>query len=253
MASRTLLELTQNILSAMDSDEVNSIYDTVESLQVATIVLETMEAEFNNIDLPSFEKIIKLEPVSDVDKPNYLRYGEGVNNIRWLRYRDGRNRDRYKEVLYLTPSDFFGRLTLVTSTGPNVREIVDPSGVRYFIKTNSAPTFYTSVDNDYLIFDSYDSDYDDSLQETNTFAVGSADLSAGALEDSYVPPIPSNLFPLLLAESKATCFLTLKQMASPKSEQIARRQRSRMQNNLYKSRKADYPYARSKYTFARNR
>jgi hypothetical protein len=31
----TLLEMTQNILSAMNSDEVNSITDTVESLQVA--------------------------------------------------------------------------------------------------------------------------------------------------------------------------------------------------------------------------
>lgn len=253
MARKSLLDLTQNILSSMDSDEVNSIYDTVEALQVATIVVETLEAEFGNIELPSFNKILKLESVSDLDRPNYLRYGDDVSTISWLRYRDGRNQDRFKEVLYLTPSDFFGRLTQRTSNGPNVREIEDASGVSYFIETNRAPTFYTSVDNDYLIFDSYDADFNDTLQADKTFAVGSVEVGASELTDGFIPPIPSNLFPLLLAEAKATCFLTLKQMANPKSEQIARRQRSRMQNNLYKSRKADYPYARSKYNFARNR
>ncbi len=37
----TLLEIVQEILSDMDSDEVNSIDDTTESEQVATIVKST--------------------------------------------------------------------------------------------------------------------------------------------------------------------------------------------------------------------
>ena len=37
----TLLDITQSILSAMDSDYANSIGDTVEAEQVATIVKET--------------------------------------------------------------------------------------------------------------------------------------------------------------------------------------------------------------------
>src|SRR4051812_20927123 len=65
LMAKTLLQLTQNILSAMDSDEVNSISDTVEAVQVATIVMETLEAEFNNIDLPDFNSIQKIESVSD--------------------------------------------------------------------------------------------------------------------------------------------------------------------------------------------
>lgn len=35
---KTLLEMVQDILSEMDSDEVNSINDTVEAEQVATII-----------------------------------------------------------------------------------------------------------------------------------------------------------------------------------------------------------------------
>ncbi len=251
--AKTLLQLTQNILSAMDSDEVNSIYDTVEALQVATIVVETLEAEFNNVDLPSFQRIMQLDPLSDVNQPNVMMYGEDVNNIQWLRYRDHRNSGRYREVRWLSPSDFFQRMTQITTEGSNTKLIEDPSGVVYYIKTNKAPHFYTSVDNNRILFDSFDSEYEDTLESTNVFALGSGELAAGVLDDNFVPPIPSNLFPLLQAEAKATCFITLKQMPSPKSEQIARRQRSRMQNNMFKSKKAHEPYARSKYNFARNR
>jgi hypothetical protein len=41
MAKMTLLEMTQSILSAMDSDPVDSIDETVESIQVADIVKES--------------------------------------------------------------------------------------------------------------------------------------------------------------------------------------------------------------------
>lgn len=251
--AKTLLELTQNVLSAMDSDEVNSISDTVESMQVATIIAETLEAEFNNIDLPSFQKVVKLEGLADVLHPNYLKFGDDVSGIQWLKYRDNRNHEHYKTIQYLTPTQFFDHITLLSDNGYNTQEIEDFSGVTYYINNNRAPTYYTSVDNNYLIFDSFDGEYEDSLHESNTFALGSSDVNSVMLNDDYTPPIPNDLFPLLLAEAKATCFLILKQMPSPKSEQIARRQRSRMQNKLHKSRKADYPYARSKYDFSRQR
>lgn len=251
--ARTLLQLVQNILSDMDSDEVNSIYDTVESLQVASIVIDTLEAEFNNVDLPAFNRVLQLESVSDLSRPNTLRYGGDVNLIGTLRYRDGRNKGRYQPVEYVTPNEFFERLLMVTSNGAYRREVVDPSGISYWIETNRCPTFYTSVDNETLIFNSYDAEYDDTLQEGKSFALGSVNLSDTQLADDYVFPIPDNLYPLLKAEAKATCFMTLKQVANAKSEQIARRQRSRMQHNIYKSGKANNSYARSKFNFARNR
>ena len=44
----TLLEIVQEILSDMDSDEVNSIDDTVESQQVASIVRSAYMAIMSN-------------------------------------------------------------------------------------------------------------------------------------------------------------------------------------------------------------
>lgn len=250
---KTLLELTQNILSSLDSDEVSSIYDTVESLQVATIILDTLDAEFSNLEFPSFGRIVQLQSVSDVDRPNYLRYGSDVSQIDTVRYRDNRAADRYREVRYLTPADFFGRINLITTTGANQREIVDPSGIKYVISTNAAPTFYTSVDNDYLIFNSYDVNFETTMEAENSFALASSSLAEGELIDNYTPPIPATMVPLLREASRATAFLTLKQIPNVKSEQLVRRLRSRMQNTLYKSKKADWPYARSKYDFSRKR
>ena len=43
MPKMSLLEMTQDILSDMDSDEVNSINDSVESLQVLGIIKNTYE------------------------------------------------------------------------------------------------------------------------------------------------------------------------------------------------------------------
>lgn len=250
--AKTLLQLTQNILSDMDSDEVNSIYDTVESFQVATIILTTLESEFNNLDFPSFNRIVQLESVSDVTRPNYLRFGD-VTTIGGLRYRDNRNSNRYNPIQWLSPEDFFDRQFLYTSNSYPMQEIIDPSGVKYLIRNDSCPHFWTSIDNNFLIFDSFDNNFEDTLEATNSFAFGSTNIDSTSPSDDYVPPIPNELFPLLLAEAKTTCFLTLKQMANPKQEQIARRQRSRMQHNLYKSSQENFPYARSKYNFGRNR
>ena len=47
MAKLTLLQMTQDIMSDMDSDDINSINDSVEALQVAQIIKTTY---YNIID-----------------------------------------------------------------------------------------------------------------------------------------------------------------------------------------------------------
>ena len=60
MAQRTLLRLVQDILSSLDSDEVNSISDTPESLQVANIVRTTYEDLVSLLDLPEHFSFFEL-------------------------------------------------------------------------------------------------------------------------------------------------------------------------------------------------
>jgi len=57
MAKLTLLEMTQDIMSDMDSDDVNSINDSVEALQVAQIIKTTY---YNIIDGKNYAFLYEL-------------------------------------------------------------------------------------------------------------------------------------------------------------------------------------------------
>jgi hypothetical protein len=249
----TLLEMTQNILSALDSDEVNSISDTIEALQVAYVIKETFDEQFNNIEIPELRGLIKLDGLSDVLTPNYMKVPDAVKDFEWIKYRDDRNNNKFKNVCYMTPEEFLEQQFQYSSSSGDTFLTTDPiSGVQYYIKTNKAPDYYTSFDDKYLAFDSYDLDYENTLQSSKSAAFGTKEFSF-PLEDTFIPPIDANLFPLLLAEAKSVCFINVKQTGSSKEEQRARRQRIRMQNDQYKSKPAQARKFGTERNFARNR
>ena len=169
MAKMTLLEMTQNILSAMDSDEVNSINDTVESQQVAEIIKETFYDLFSDIELPERVGIIKLEGLGDLDRPNYLRLPDNVVSITWVKYKDAQN-EEYRELQYLNPGEFLHRILQNRPTTENTTFITDATGVGYYLKNNEQPRYYTILNDKYLVTDSYDATYDSTLQASKTFA-----------------------------------------------------------------------------------
>ena len=87
MAKQTLLDMVQNILSAMDSDYANSIGDSVEADQVATIVKETyFDLITNVLDIPEHKEILTLTALGDSSHPNYLQLPSDVFNIDYFRY-----------------------------------------------------------------------------------------------------------------------------------------------------------------------
>lgn len=244
----TLLEMTQNILSAMDSDEVNSLSDTVESNQVAEIIKETYYEQFNGIEIPQFRTAIRLDGLGDLTRPNYMKMPENVRKLDWIKYR---HEGRYYDVIALSPEDFFLHTLQNQDYMDNVELVTDISGITYYIRNNHYPTYYTTIDDKYVIFDSYDSFADNTLQDVKTFAFG-AITPEWTTADDFIPHLDESLFPLLLAEAKSVCFQNIKQTASAKEEQRARRQRIRMQNNRHRdteSQKRSYVGS----NFARNR
>jgi len=56
-----------------------------------------------------------------------------------------------------------------------------------------------------------------------------------SLTDDYVPDIDAAMFPYLIAEAKSTAFSLLKGGSDPKIEQAARRQKSYVQNDMYRN------------------
>lgn len=225
MAKMTLLELVQDILDAMDSDEVNSIVDTVESMQVARAVIGTYYELMAGRSDPSFESLIKLDSLGDPTKPNYMMIPDNVKNIKWIKYNG-------VTVPYRSPEMFLDDAYAIGSTGTL---ITDPDfSANYYIFTESDPTFWTTFDNKTIIFNGYDSNTDSTLQQSKTLCWGQLDPVFPLSDDAFAPHLSGDEYPGLLAEAKSYCFINFKQVSNSKEEQKSRRQRVRQQNDQWR-------------------
>ena len=84
--TKTLLDITQEILSEMDSDDVNSISDTVESEQVANIVITVYRDMMSNRNWPHQKGAAVMTARSAYEFPcigrtTYLNYEKLSKNI----------------------------------------------------------------------------------------------------------------------------------------------------------------------------
>lgn len=233
----TLLEMVQNIASAIDSDDVNSISDTVEAYQIALVVQESYDELLAALKIPSKKSLILLTALNDTNKPNYLQIPETVKDIDWFKY-DYRQNDLvgdYQVVSYLDPETFVEHTRNNASAAnlPPYTTITDFSGAQLSVLTQQNPTYWTTFDNSYIVTDSYNSTLENTLQQSKSLCWGQNSLTF-SLVDTYVPDLDDDLFPVLLAEAKSTCFFNIKQSASPKEEQRAHRQLIRIQGDLWR-------------------
>jgi hypothetical protein len=228
----TLLQIVQSVLSDMDAEEVNSLSDTTEAEQVASIVRDTYYNIISNRVIPEHKQFIKLEPLSDLQRPTHMKYGPDVQDIEKVWYdKSDNNAYEYAEVRWCEPLDFISKADAIRS---NYIEVLDKSaGTHIRVSTDQAPTYYTSFDDEHLVFNSYDSSVEATLQKHKSRAYGVKVPDFDTLDDNFVPDMDHNYFPLLLNESKSVALSLLKGGPDPKIDQAARRQRARVQNNKY--------------------
>lgn len=222
----SLLEIVKDILNDMDSDEVNSLNDTVESQQIAQIVKTCYFEMMSNRNWPHLKRLLQLDASGDPSKPNFLKLPESVKELVFIKY-DTRSvsqpNTRLVELKYKEPDAFLRLVSSRNSSLPNVQTVTDYSGTKLLVLKNVAPTYWSSFDDEYLITDSYDSGVDTALQKSKTqaFAYVSPTWSQ---TDAFIPDLPDEAFPALIEEAKSTAFLALKQVANQKAEQKAGRQ-----------------------------
>lgn len=230
----TLLEVVIDVLNDMDADAVNGIDDTVEAQQVAQIAKTCFNEMISNRDWPHLRKLSQLESSGDLAKPSHMRIPDNVKKLEWIKYnkiREDETRIRYEDVKYLYPDEFLKITNNRNSDNSNVQEVVDFSGTTLLVFDNAAPTYWTSFDDNWIVFDSYNSALDDTLKKSKTQVLLVRDpIWVG--EDDAIPDLPEEAFAAYVEEVKSTAFLALKQMANQKAEQKAARQ------NRWLSRKA---------------
>ena len=249
MAKMTLLEMTQDILSDMDSDEVNSINDSVESLQVAQIIKTTYYNIIDGRDYDFLYELFQLEASGTSSRPTHMKLPENIIDLKYIKYNCKTltdTKDKYLKIKYLMPEDFMEVVDSRNSSKSNVTVVTDPTGISINVMNDKAPEYFTSFDDENLVFDSYDSEVDTTLQNNKTQCHGKRSV-AFTLLDSFTPDLPVQMFSYLLAEAKSTAFVTLKQMPNAKAEQISNSQKRRMSQDAWRVKNGiHYPnYGRS--------
>lgn len=224
----TLLELTQTVLSSMDSDEVNSINDSVESQQVVEVIKTVYDDIISRGDLHGNKTLFNLTASNDPVKPIVMSKPDNIDRIEWLKYDTRLLTDtgpNWDILTYIPPEDFIDYMHQFDENETYVGyfdQIIDSYTLRFTYRTDQGPKYYTTFDDNLIFFDSYDSEVDTTLMSSKTIGFGPK-ATEFVKSDSYVPNLQPNQFALLLNEAKSLAWAELKQAQHGKAEQTARR------------------------------
>lgn len=217
---QTLLEIVQDIMSDMDTDEINSIFDTVESEQVASIVKRSYINMISTRNWPHLSKLIQFSPITDFTRPTHLRMPSNIKELQFINYdvrKLGETKRNYDEIIYLDPVEFLFKLNDRNSDNEDIVIIDNGGGVELLIDKTKRPRYWTTFDDQNIVFDAYDELVDTVLQNSKMQAKAYL-TPIWTTDDDFIPDLPSEAFSKLVEEAKSTAFLVLKQMTNAKAE-----------------------------------
>lgn len=232
----TLLELTQSVLSSMDSDEVNSINDTVESQQVVELIKSAYFDIVYRSNLPEHYTIIGLEPSGDNAKPTLMYLPTTVVHIDWVKYDkrlESTDSVLMEEVKLLSLEDFLDMTYGLNPEDDNVDSFthsLNGTDFTFYYKDDIAPQYYTTFDDYTLVFDSYDSSLDTTLQKSKSMCLARL-IPTFTKADAFTPDLDAEQFSLLLNEAKSLAWAELKQSSHGIADRNSRRAWVHMQKN----------------------
>src|SRR5258706_681776 len=210
----TLLNMTQNILSALNSDEVNSIGDTAESLQVAEVIKTTYFNILARSKLPIQKELFQLDDASDITQPVLMYRPDRVAKMEWIKYYDSKQANQtdppngYKYVTILPVRQFIDMVDSFNTTDTSVQTFTftaNGKSFTFYYKNNKTPQFCTALENYYVIFDGFDSSVDSTLHASKTMCWGEI-LPVWSMDGSFIPDLDDQQFPFLFNQAKSLAF-----------------------------------------------
>lgn len=227
MAKYTLLELVQSILSSVDGDEVNSIDDTQEATQVALSVRDTYNDIVARLSPPEHYTLFELEASGDSSKPTLMYLPSTCLKLEWIKYNNYTTDEgivQYVDVQSKDLNTFMLDMYNLRTSESNVgtfSHTIGADAIDFFYTNDAFPSYYTTFDDYTLVFDSYDSDEDTTLQKSKTVAYGLLS-PTWTQSDSFIPDLDEKLFPLLLNEAKVLVHAEQRQVDHPVARRRAR-------------------------------
>lgn len=235
----TNLELVQKVLSSMDGDEINSVADTTESMQVLSLV-QTVYFDIAALGEQTRDDApFQLEPSTDATKPVTMFLPSDVADLRWIKY-DSQTVEAptvlYREVYPLPLWDFITMVTAFDPSADNVQSythVIGDDTWTFYCNNDNPPKYYTTTDDNALLFDSYDNAVDNTLQKSKTLCFGQKTFPWQGT-DTFVVPLDEKEHQRLLHEVKSLAFAELKQSQHVKAEKTARDLKINLQSSKTK-------------------
>jgi hypothetical protein len=225
----TLLQLTQTVLSSMDSDEINSINDTVESQQVVKIIKTCYGDIFSRGNVPENYTIFQLTASGDSTYPTIMTLPtDAVKNCLWVKYDcalSGETDTNFQPMHFVSLDEFLRRMHAYRPSEDSVLETFDyeieGTDFEFIVDNSVAPSNLTTWDDSTFLFNSYDSDVDTTLQSSKTMCYGERQ-PPWTESDAFVPPLDDHQ--LLIHEAKSLAWAEMRQLTHPRAERSARQQ-----------------------------
>lgn len=141
MAEQTLLNMVQNILSAMSSDEVNSIGDTVEAMQIAQIIQNKYYDIVARGDLSLDLQLFQLNPSDNSNLPVLMTLPQGCSRIDWLKYYDTNPLDNTQNSQFGSYSHGLNTdlVSTINWTGISTSTVTIGTGLKTFTVVSTLP------------------------------------------------------------------------------------------------------------------
>jgi len=245
----------------MDSDEVNSLGDTIEAQQVANIIESCYNDLITTVDLPDQWTFLQLDASLDPAKPTVMYLPQAFDTLEWLRYNkrgsgtsvsssqtwtspdditihfgtdeatwssgssSGDDNEQFTPLKFLTKEEFLRQTFSFDSNDPNVLTYtidVEGSNITLLCQEDKPPDYYTVIGGRTILFDSYDAVVDMTLQTSKTLGYGRKATSL-ILDDTTVIDLDAKYYTILYNEAKALAFSELKNMENPHAIKKARR------------------------------
>ena len=252
MPSKTLLQIVQKVLNDMSSDPVNDIDDTEESASIASIVEDIFYEFISDERIEKHTRVFRLDASGDTDYPCEMIIPSGIVRIDTIRYNkkdSASDDDIFREVTYLEPADFLKMVLGRTesSTSIDTMNLTEDDNMQIFIFNDRHPTYWTTFNQERIVFDAYVSTLEDTLQSNKTMCIGLGE-PVFTRTNNYTINLPTEIMPGFLAEVKAVSTNVLKQMDHVPA--VIQARRSRNNHSLIsgkvnrKLRSKDYPVGR---------
>ncbi len=228
MAKRNILQLVQQLGEGIGSDEIDTLNETIEASDIASILEQTYHEVLNRKTwefMKGHIRQLEASPAGD----NVLTIPVDVIKIEKITYRDATG--FFVDVTYLSAEDFMMIVQARNTANANTIAIVNAAGVSINVRTDATPLYWTSFDEATVTFDAYDSDIAAENLATDSVIISDVMPVTDFTDPAEVLNIPERMETLVFNEALSTCNYRIRQTADPRTDRIARRQGISLRRN----------------------